>query len=294
MAYVLNLGRNGIELVGIDKNVIRSYNSYDFREPEDLKSEENFKSLLDELKEAHPDLKDEAVYLLVQAGCGLQYKVFTVTQDALMVNGSTTTKEQQAEALLDACTQRVPNGLTGTFVPAVFSDYLEEADYVVSCAFLYESMLNNISNAFTSAELNLFDVAPFSFGLYKSLDNTKFAQVILDMPEEMLLVNNIGVIGWTKPDTFNKQLANAFLIGEAHRHYGIDNSVVQTTIVSAQNLSRYVFDGIVNKSESNAPAVFAAFGLLNGGTIKKEGGLKDAISRLRKLFDKGKEEPGSL
>ena len=52
MAYVINLGRSGIELVGINKNVVRSYNRYDFRQPDDLESEEDFKSLLDELKSA--------------------------------------------------------------------------------------------------------------------------------------------------------------------------------------------------------------------------------------------------
>lgn len=290
MAFVICLGRKAIELVGIDKNVVRSYHNYAFRQPEDLSSEENFKSLLEELKDAHPELKDEAVYLLLHAGCGLQYKVFTVTQDSLMVSGSATTAEQQAEALLDACIQRIPSGLTGTFVPAVFSDYLQETDYVVSCAYLYESMLNNITAAFSAAELNLFDVAPFSFGIFKSLDTEKFAQVIIDLPEEMLLVNNIGVIGWTKPELFSKSLANSFLIGEAHRHYGIDNSVVETTILSPGSFERYVYDGFVNKSDSNSFAVYAAFGLINGGSIRKEGGMKDAVNRLWQLFNKGKEE----
>lgn len=290
MAFVICLGRKGIEVVGIDKNVVRSYDNHLFRQPEDLSSQEDFKSLLEELKDAHPELKDEAVYLLLHAGCGLQYKVFTVNQDSLMVSGSTTTAEQQAEALMDACIQKIPSGLTGTFVPAVFSDYLQETDYVVSCAYFYESMLNNITAAFSAAELNLFDIAPFSFGIFKSLDNEKFAQVIIDLPEEMLLVNNIGVIGWTKPHIFSKSLANAFLIGEAHRHYGIDNSMVQTTIVSENSFEGLVYDSLVNKSGSNAFAVYAAFGLINGGNIKKEGGMKDAVNKLRQLFNKGKEE----
>ena len=67
MAYIINLGRNEIELVGINKNVVYSYNRYDFRQPDDLESEEDFKSLLDELKSVHPDLKDEEVYLMLQA-----------------------------------------------------------------------------------------------------------------------------------------------------------------------------------------------------------------------------------
>lgn len=294
MAYVISLGRSGIELVGIEKNTVHFYKQYDFRQPEDLKSEENFKSLIDELKESHPVLKDEAIYLLLHAGCGLQYKVFTVTQDALMISGSATTKEQQAEALLDACTQKVPLGLTGTFTPAVLSDYLQENDYVVSCVFLYQSMLDNIINAFNASGLNLFDVSPFSYGLYKSLDTEKFAQIIIDLPEEMLLVNNIGIVGWTKPEVFNSQLVSAFLVGEAHRHYGIDNSVVETTLVKDSTLERYTFDGLVNKTDSKSPAIFAAYGLLCGGNVKKEGGIKDAVARLRLLFDKGKEEPGGL
>ena len=294
MAYVINIGRSEIELVGINKNVVRSYNRYDFRQPDDLKSEEDFKSLLDELKSAHPYLKDEAVYLMLQAGCGIQYKVFTVTQDVLMVSGSATTKEEQAQALIDICNQKVPDGLNGTFVTAVFNDYLQETDYVVSCAFLYESMLNNITNAFKAAEINLFDIVPFSYAVYKSLDNAKFTQVIVDLPEEMMLVNNIGVIGWTKPDVYSKQLAKAFLISEAHRHYGIDNAVVSTSIVNFDLLGRYVYDGLVNKSGCEAGSVYAAYGLLNGGSVKKEGGLKGAVRRLRQFFDKRKEEQSSL
>ena len=246
MAYVISLGRSGIELVGIEKNTVHFYKPYDFRQPSELKSEDDFKSLLEELKESHPVLKDEAIYLLLHAGCGLQYKVFTVTQDALMISGSATTKEQQAEALLDACAQKVPLGLTGTFVPAVLGDYLQENDYVVSCVYLYQSMLDNIINAFDACGLNLFDVSPFSYGLFKSLDTEKFAQIIIDLPEEMLLVNNIGIVGWTKPEVFNSQLASAFLIGEAHRHYGIDNSVVETTLVNRNTLGRYIHDGLVN------------------------------------------------
>lgn len=294
MAYVISLGRSGIELVGIEKNTVHFYKKYDFRQPEDLKSEENFKSLIDELKESHPILKDEAIYLLLHAGCGLQYKVFTVTQDALMISGFATTKEQQAEALLDACTQKVPLGLTGTFVPAVLSDYLQENDHVVSCVFLYQSMLDNIINAFNASGLNLFDVSPFSYGLYKSLDTEKFAQIIIDLPEEMLLVNNIGIVGWTKPEVFNSHLVSAFLVGEAHRHYGIDNSVVETTLVKDSTLERYTFDGLVNKTDSKAPAIFAAYGLICGSNVKKEGGIKDAVARLRLLFNKGKEEPSGL
>lgn len=294
MAYVISLGRSGIELVGIEKNTVHFYKPYDFRQPSELKSEDDFKSLLEELKESHPVLKDEAIYLLLHAGCGLQYKVFTVTQDALMISGSATTKEQQAEALLDACTQKVPLGLTGTFTPAVLSDYLQENDYVVSCVFLYQSMLDNIINAFDACGLNLFDVSPFSYGLFKSLDTEKFAQIIIDLPEEMLLVNNIGIVGWTKPEVFNSQLASAFLIGEAHRHYGIDNSVVETTLVNRNTLERYIHDGLVNKTDSKSPAVFAAYGLTGSGNLKKEGGIKDAVARLRLLFNKGKEEPGGL
>ena len=294
MAYVISLGRSGIELVGIEKNTVHFYKPYDFRQPSELKSEDDFKSLLEELKESHPVLKDEAIYLLLHAGCGLQYKVFTVTQDALMISGSATTKEQQAEALLDACAQKVPLGLTGTFVPAVLGDYLQENDYVVSCVYLYQSMLDNIINAFDACGLNLFDVSPFSYGLFKSLDTEKFAQIIIDLPEEMLLVNNIGIVGWTKPEVFNSQLASAFLIGEAHRHYGIDNSVVETTLVNRNTLERYIHDGLVNKTDSKSPAVFAAYGLTGSGNMKKEGGIKDAVARLRLLFNKGKEEPGGL
>lgn len=294
MAYVISLGRSGIELVGIEKNTVHFYKPYDFRQPSELKSEDDFKSLLEELKESHPVLKDEAIYLLLHAGCGLQYKVFTVTQDALMISGSATTKEQQAEALLDACAQKVPLGLTGTFVPAVLGDYLQENDYVVSCVYLYQSMLDNIINAFDACGLNLFDVSPFSYGLFKSLDTEKFAQIIIDLPEEMLLVNNIGIVGWTKPEVFNSQLASAFLIGEAHRHYGIDNSVVETTLVNRNTLERYIHDGLVNKTDSKSPAVFAAYGLTGSGNLKKEGGIKDAVARLRLLFNKGKEEPGGL
>lgn len=294
MAYVISLGRSGIELVGIEKNTVHFYKPYDFRQPSELKSEDDFKLLLEELKESHPVLKDEAIYLLLHAGCGLQYKVFTVTQDALMISGSATTKEQQAEALLDACAQKVPLGLTGTFVPAVLGDYLQENDYVVSCVYLYQSMLDNIINAFDACGLNLFDVSPFSYGLFKSLDTEKFAQIIIDLPEEMLLVNNIGIVGWTKPEVFNSQLASAFLIGEAHRHYGIDNSVVETTLVNRNTLERYIHDGLVNKTDSKSPAVFAAYGLIGSGNLKKEGGIKDAVARLRLLFNKGKEEPGGL
>ena len=72
MAYVINLGRSGIELVGINKNVVHSYNRYEFCQPDKLQSEDGFKLILDELKSAHPDLKDEAVYLMLQAGCGIQ------------------------------------------------------------------------------------------------------------------------------------------------------------------------------------------------------------------------------
>lgn len=294
MAYVINLGRSGIELVGINKNVVRSYNRYDFCQPDDLKSEEDFKSLLDELKSAHPDLKEEAIYLMLQAGCGIQYKVFTVTQDVLMVSGSATTKEELAKALIDVCNQKVPGGIAGTFVATVLNDYLQDTDYVVSCAFLYENMLNNIINAFAAAEINLFDIVPFSYAIFKSLDNTKFAQVIVDLSEEMLLVNNIGIIGWTKPHVYSKQLANAFLVSEANRHYGIENAVVSTSIVTSGLLGQYVYDGLLNKSGSEAASIYAAYGLLNGGCVKKEGGLKDAVHRLRQLFDKRKEEQSSL
>ena len=294
MAYVMNLGRSGIELVGINKNVVHSYNRYDFRHPDDLKYEDDFKSILDELKSAHPDLKDEAVYLMLQAGCGIQYRVFTVMQDVLMVSGSATTKEEQAKELTNVCSQKVPGGLTGTFATAVFNDYLQENDYVVSCAFLYESMLNNIINAFTVAEINLFDIIPFSYAIYKSLDSDKFAQVIVDLPEEMLLVNNIGVIGWTKPAVYSKQLANTFLVSEAHRHYGIDNAVVSTSIVVSGSLGQYVYDSFVNKSGSEAACVYAAFGLVNGSGVKKEGGMKGAVCRLRQFFDKRKKEPSSV
>ena len=290
MAYVINLGRSGIELVGINKNVVHSYNRYEFCQPDKLQSEDGFKLILDELKSAHPDLKDEAVYLMLQAGCGIQYRVFTVAQDVLMVSGSATTKEEQAKELTNVCNQKVPSGLTGTFVTAVFNDYLQENDYVVSCAFLYESMLNNIINAFTVAEINLFDIIPFSYAIYKSLDSDKFAQVIVDLPEEMLLVNNIGVIGWTKPAVYSKQLANTFLVSEAHRHYGIDNALVSTSIVVSGSLGQYVYDGLINKSGSEALSVYAAFGLINGGSVKKEGGLKGAVRRLRQLFGKRKEE----
>ena len=172
--------------------------------------------------------------------------------------------------------------------------YYKENDYVVSCVFLYQGMLDNIYNAFKSCGLNLFDISPFSYGLYKSLDVDKFSQIIIDLPEEMLLINNIGIVGWTKPEIFNGQLARAFLVGEAHRHYGIDNSVVETVIVNNNSLERYVYDGLVNKTDSKSLSVYAAYGLITGGNVKKEGGIKDAVARLRLLFNKGKEEPGGL
>ena len=60
------------------------------------------------------------------------------------------------------------------------------------------------------------------------------------------------------------------------------------------SIGQYVYDGLINKSGSEAASIYAAYGLLNGSSVKKEGGLKNAVHRLWQLFDKRKEEQSSL
>lgn len=230
------------------------------------------------------ELQHETVYISLSAGCGLQYKTFGVAQDAFMVNGSRTTKAEQQESILEVC----KNNLNADceYNSSIINVYITDTEYILSVGYIPTEYLNNLRAAFHNVGISVFDIKPFGSMLYQAVNKESFGQCIFDIGRELILINRLGLIGWSKPDDFNNtdtELANNFLMNLSETLYHIEDSVTDTKFIEIKDIRPYLkidYDGEINS------CVIAALALMKQQKAELKGGLSNVTDKIRIFFDK--------
>lgn len=229
-------------------------------------------------------LQHEAVYISLSAGCGLQYKTFGVAQDAFLVNGSRTTKAEQQEAIVEVC----KNNLSAKYTPSVINVYVTDTEYILSVGYIPTEYLDNLQSAFSNMGVSVFDIKPFGSLLYQAVNKESLGQCIVDAGDELILINSLGLIGWSKPDDFvvaDNELANNYLMAQSEALYRIENT--DTSLIGIKDIRPYLnadYDGEINS------CVVAALALMKQQKAELKGGLSDVANKIRLFFDKRRSQ----
>lgn len=246
-------------------------------------SSEQIEVLIDYLYPDKEELQHEAVYISLSAGCGLQYKTFGVAQDSFMVNGSRTTKAEQQEAIIEVCR----NNMSMEYTPSVINIYVTDTEYILSVGYIPTEYLHNLQSAFSNMGVSVFDIKPFGSLLYQAVNKESLGQCIVDAGNELILINSLGLIGWSKPDDFvvaDNELANNYLMAQSEALYRIENT--DTSLIGIKDIRPYLnadYDGEINS------CVVAALALKQQKAELK-GGLSDVANKIRLFFDKRRSQ----
>lgn len=292
MAVVLNIGHE-ISIMQIKKNTIVEYSELGPCDLELLEGPE-FKDYLLNLVNSWPALSSEPVYVTLSSGCGIVYKIFSMAADSVLINGTRTTVADMRAEAKEIFLSHLPYGLEGEYIPSVMTEYKNDTDYIMSCAYIPKNLIDNIISCFEEAKISLFDVHPLVYGVYKALNVQSFSQVIIDLGDDVMLVNGLGMIGWSKPDTYSEDMTKNYLITQSQVYYNIDPAIAETFMVDMYDIETYMLPGLVSRMTVN-PYIVAAFGLLhtsvklNKESMVKKGGLQDVVAKLR-VFLNGKSE----
>lgn len=292
MAVVLNIGHE-ISITQIKKNTVLEYSDLG---PCDLELIEGpgLKDYLSGLIQSWPVLSSEPVYVTLSSGCGIVYKIFSMAADSVLVNGSRTTAEDMRAEAREIFLSHLPYGLEGEYIPSVMAEYKNDTDYIISCAYIPKKIVDNIIECFHELNISLLDIHPFIYGVYKALDVQRFSQIVIDLDKDVILVNGLGMIGWSKPEPYSEDMTKSYLINQSQVYYNIDPAVAETFIVDMYDIESYMLSGFTSRMTVN-PYIVAAFGLLhtsvklNKESMTKKGGLQDVVSKLR-IFFNGKTE----
>lgn len=292
MAVVLNIGHE-ISITQIKKNTVLEYSDLG---PFDLELIEGpgLKDYLSGLIQSWPVLSSEPVYVTLSSGCGIVYKIFSMAVDSVLVNGSRTTAEDMRAEAREIFLSHLPYGLEGEYISSVMAEYKNDTDYIISCAYIPKRLVDNIIECFQELNISLLDVYPFIYGIYKALDVQRFSQIVIDLGKDVMLVNGLGMIGWSKPETYSEDMTKNYLINQSQVYYNIDPKVAETFVVDMYDIETCMLSGFAARMTIN-PNIVAAFGLLHS-TVKlskenmvKKGGLQDVVAKLR-VFLNGKSE----
>ena len=126
-----------------------------------------------------------------------------------MVNGSRTTKAEQQEAIIEVCR----NNMSMEYTPSVINVYVTDTEYILSVGYIPTEYLHNLQSAFSNMGVSVFDIKPFGSLLYQAVNKESLGQCIVDAGNELILINSLGLIGWSKPDDFvvaDNELANNY------------------------------------------------------------------------------------
>ena len=303
MAVVINFGSE-ISYLVFGRNKISEHIKVGNCDRALLESD-RLKDILSDLIETRPEILSEPVYVTLTSGSGVVFKTFATAQESVMVNGSRTgTAEMQAEAR-EVMKNKLPFGLEGDYVSTIMTEYKSDTDYILSCAYFPASVLGNIRKCFGELGISLLDVYPMVYGIYKALDTERFSQIILDVGDEMILVNSLGIIVWAKPKNFVPGIAEQYLTTQSETFYSVDPKVANTEVVDRFKIDSYLFSGLAGESGGHMVFV-SALGLLGKRGRKKakkasaetaasiseekKGGMNGVIAKLRLLFkSEGKE-----
>lgn len=295
MAILLNLGSIAT-FMRVKKNNVFDVSQIGRCDRELLAGPE-FKDFLSDLVSFNRDLKNEPVYVTLSSGCGVIYKTLPIALESVLVNGSRTTSAEMQEQAFEIVKERLPFGLQGEYVPAIMNEYKTDTDYILACAYIPKDVLDNILRCFVELKISLMDVLPCVYGVYKSLDTNTFKQIVVNMEDELLLVNGLGMIPWSKPTNFNEEVAFDFLVNQSQQFYSYEPKVAETSMVDISRLDVYMYTGFKCSGAVDA-GVAAAFGLLHtaikkkaaGSESAKKGGFKDVVEKLRLVLNGKTEE----
>lgn len=292
MAVVLNIGHE-ISITQIKKNTVLDYSELGSCDL-DLLEGPDFKNYLSGLLQSWPMLSSEPVYVTLSSGCGIVYKIFSMAVDSVLVNGSRTTAEDMRAEAKEIFLSHLPYGLEGEYIPSVMAEYKNDTDYIISCAYIPKKIVDNIIECFQELNISLLDIHPFIYGVYKALDVQRFSQIVVELDKDVILVNGLGMIGWSKPETYSEDMTKNYLISQSQVYYNIDPQIAETFLVDMYDIDTYMLPGFEARMSIN-PNIVAAFGLLHS-TVKlskenmvKKGGLEDVVAKLR-IFLNGKSE----
>ena len=252
-----------------------------------FKSADNVKELLSYLYPQKDDIEHEVVYISLSGGCGIQYKTFAVALDAFMVNGSRTTKAEQIETILEVCRNR----LSPEYTPCVINVYTTDTDYIMSVGYIPSNYLENIQTAFESYGVSVFDIKPLGSFIYQIINKEVTNQIIVSTDNELMLVNSLGFIGWSKPFDFDSardnELVRNYLVSQSEALYKIDDKIAGTKLINIDNIHPYLnveYDGEINS------CVLVALALTKQQKAELKGGMNDVANKFRLIFNKGKNQ----
>lgn len=257
---------------------------------------QDFNDVLSNMVAVFPELTKEKVYITLSAGCGLSYKTFPTAIDSLLVNGSKTSRSEQRNALKDICLEHIARDKASDYAVSIFGSYMTDSDYILSYAFIESAIIDSIKKAAEENGISLMDIQPRIYAVRNALNLDSFTQIVINMPDEIALINNISIIGWEKnmaasfsDDKSLDAIASSWLTRQSQEFYGIDAELSDTKYIDIDEIYPYLSESLqnidINFKNGLSASVVAAYGV-QGVQEKQGGGMKDVADKIRDILNR--------
>lgn len=257
---------------------------------------QDFNDVLSNMVAVFPELTKEKVYITLSAGCGLSYKTFPTAIDSLLVNGSKTSRSEQRNALKDICLEHIARDKASDYAVSIFGSYMTDSDYILSYAFIESAIIDSIKKAAEENGISLMDIQPRIYAVRNALNLDSFNQIVINMPDEIALINNISIIGWEKnmaasfsDDKSLDAIASSWLTRQSQKFYGIDAELSDTKYIDIDEIYPYLSESLqnidINFKNGLSASVVAAYGV-QGVQEKQGGGMKDVADKIRDILNR--------
>lgn len=257
---------------------------------------QDFNDVLSNMVAVFPELTKEKVYITLSAGCGLSYKTFPTAIDSLLVNGSKTSRSEQRNALKDICLEHIARDKASDYAVSIFGSYMTDSDYILSYAFIESAIIDSIKKAAEENGISLMDIQPRIYAVRNALNLDSFNQIVINMPDEIALINNISIIGWEKnmaasfsDDKSLDAIASSWLTRQSQKFYGIDAELSDTKYIDIDEIYPYLSESLqnidINFKNGLSASVVAAYGVQDVH-VKQGGGMKDVADKIRDILNR--------
>lgn len=257
---------------------------------------QDFNDVLSNMVAVFPELTKEKVYITLSAGCGLSYKTFPTPLDSLLVNGSNTSRSEQRDALKDICLEHISRDKASDYSVSIFGSYTTDSDYILSYAFIESAFIARIKKAAAENGISLMDIQPRIYAVRNALNLDSFNQLVINMPDEIALINNLSIIGWEKniaasfsDDKSLDLIASSWLTRQSQEFYGLDKELSNTIYIDVESIYPYLADSLqdidIDLKSGLAASVVAAYGVQD--VQEKQGdGMKDVADKIRDILNR--------
>lgn len=275
---VLNFNSQ-VSIIKIENNTVIDYFELDteYTIKELLGDENKLEMFLTHLVKSYEDIKYNTIYITINE---LEYKTFAVGIDQININGSRTKKKDQIEAIKEMCKIQFSDD---NYTSCIMNIYVTDNEYILTVAYIYDDYLSNIIKVFDKLQISVLNIQPSVYLLYQFLRSNDRKPFIFDTENELILITTIGLIIWKKPQQYELDIAEKFLIEQGKSLYNLNIGDSANTITK-DDIKDW---NIKNNTGIFNDAILIALGVNKVFNVNQvKGDLVDVINKIRIILNR--------